>query len=79
MIAEEAGIPVVAYEGGPHLLPDRPVVAPGTVAAEGKEPKKVKASTLIPEFKDFIQVDGAVAAVRRDLPAVFSRGTRRRA
>ena len=55
-IAEEFGVPVVAYEGGPHFLPERPVVAPGTEApAEGVKLKKTKATKLVPELQEFIQ------------------------
>ena len=50
--AAEHGVPVVAYEGGPHLLPERPVVPPG---ATGQEPEKQKAARLVPELKAFIQ------------------------
>ena len=54
-IAEEYGIPVVAYEGGPHLLPERPVVPPDATVEEGDKPKKQRATKLVPEMKAFIQ------------------------
>ena len=55
-LASKLGIPVVAYEGGPHFLPERRIVPPGAeTPADGKKPRKVSAKKLVPEIQDFIQ------------------------
>ena len=56
-LGERLGIPVVAYEGGPHLLPERPVFPAEVTDRTGKGSRKMKekAPKLVPEILGFIQ------------------------